>query len=78
MEKQNENSRIGRLRIRVREKATHRTYVVHWPPSDNILVWWATGTLRLVLHTPGYGEYNDRGEPVLDSWIEPTNYIQCG
>ena len=69
-------NRIARLRIRVREKATHRTWVVDWPPDGGILFCGLTGSKHLVVNHAGYGEYNDRGEPVLDSWIEPTNYFR--
>lgn len=69
--------RIARMRLRIREKATHRTWLLDWSPDSDVLLYCMTGTKRLVLHAPGYSEYNDRGEPVLDSWVEPTNFTMA-
>ena len=44
-------NRIARLRIRVREKATHRTWVVDWPPDGGILFCGLTGSKHLVVTT---------------------------
>lgn len=63
-----------RGRLRIREKLTHRTWTAHWPWTDGIAFCYRTGSLRLITHRAGYGEYNDRGEPVLDSWREPERF----
>jgi len=62
-----------RLRLRIREKETHRTWLAFWPwtGSPAIALCAKTGSLRLITHRAGYTEYNDRGEPVLYSWREP-------
>jgi hypothetical protein len=62
---------IARLRIRIRDKATRRTYLAFWPWEDGIALCIATGHRVLVTRAPGYAEFNDRGEAVLDSWTEP-------
>lgn len=50
-----------------------------WPEEDGIRYLCAkTGQRRLVTERGGYSEYNDRGEPVLDSWIKPLPPFACG
>ena len=65
-------------RLRVREKKTGRTYIVYWPWPDGICLCAKTGERRFVTDAGGYSEYNDRGEPVLDSWINPLPMFACG
>lgn len=61
------------VRIRIFEKATHRTYLAHFGSGGIVCV--LTGTKKLVQYAPGYSEYNDRGEPVLDSWVVPERCV---
>jgi hypothetical protein len=60
-----------RLRLRIREKATHRTCILHWPTTFGLWGYYETGRKVLITARAGYAEYNDRGEPVLDSWTKP-------
>jgi hypothetical protein len=60
-----------KMRLRVREKATHRTWIVVWAPESGVIYCAVTGRKNFCWYRSGYGEYNDRGEPVLDSWWEP-------
>lgn len=62
---------IARCRIRGRDKATHQTWVAFWPWNNGVALCVLTGTTHLITHRAGYSEYNDRGEPVLNSWREP-------
>lgn len=60
-----------RTRLLIKDKRTQRTYVKH----GSFCV--TTGTRRLVTSwRGGWAEYNDRGEPVLDSWVIPNPYIK--
>ena len=63
-----------RMILRVRDKSTHRTYLGRWPAQDGLVICATTGHKRMNVRA-GYTEFNDRGEPVLDSWIEPTQYV---
>ena len=63
------------MRLHIREKTTHRTWQAIWPWQDGIALCWMTGSKHLVTVRAGYTEYNDRGEPVLDSWTEPTAWV---
>lgn len=68
-----------RVRLHARDKATRRTCIVDWPPVDNIRMTMMTGEMRPVTNSRGgYSEYNDRGEPVLDSWTVPQRYVTFG
>ena len=67
-----------RCRFRIRDKKTHRTWVAHWPIEHGIFLCANTGTKVTITARSGYSEYNDRGEPVLDSWIEPMQYVRYG
>lgn len=67
--------KAARIRLRVKEKATNRTYIVYPHTDGRINIWWQTGRKQIIKYRAGYTEYNDRGEPVLDSWQEPINYI---
>jgi hypothetical protein len=59
-----------RTRLRCKDKTTHRTWIAHWPIESGIVLCALTGSRRLITLRGGYSEYNDRGEPVLDSWID--------
>lgn len=62
------------LRIRITEKATRRTAVAIWPWENGIALCFLTGYKQLIYPGRcGYSEYNERNEPVLDSWIEELN-----
>lgn len=70
-------NKIARLQLRVKEKATNRTWFQY--PFDPLAfnICYMTGTKRLIAcGRAGYSEYNDRGEPVLDSWIEQPFYAR--
>lgn len=67
--------KIARLRLRIIDKATRRTYVASWF-APGCFICAATGSMRVVDTRAGYSEYNDRGQPVLDSWIEPTPMVR--
>lgn len=64
-----------RCRLRIRVKATRRTFLRYWPPDAASDLCIATGSKRLVINRAGYSEVNDRGEAVLDSWCEPQLYV---
>ena len=66
---------VFRARLHIIEKATRRTWLAFWPWENGIALCAMTGSKRLITERAGYSEYNDRGEPVLDSWIEPTQYV---
>lgn len=72
--------KTARLKLRIIEKVSRRTYDAYWPWSDGIALCIATGTMRLVYPgTSGYKEYNDRGEPIPDSWTtEPMWVVRAG
>jgi|HubBroStandDraft_2_1064218.scaffolds.fasta_scaffold00132_14 hypothetical protein len=61
----------ARLRIRGRNKTNHKTWIAYWPWEKSFALCILTGTKHLITHRAGYSEYNDRAEPVLDSWCEP-------
>jgi hypothetical protein len=65
---------IARLKCRVREKKTHRTWIVFYPPTNGIRECWQTGHKKLPTGRGDYTEFNDRGEPVLDSWSDQIWY----
>ena len=67
---------VARVRLRITEKATRRTYigVYPWDASDTICCI-VTGYKRFVTDRSGYSEFNERGEPVLDSWIERRDLV---
>lgn len=69
-------NRVARLRLRVIEKVSRRTYLAIWPWSDGIGFCIATGTRHIISRYAGYREYNDRGEPVPDSWTEPQELVR--
>lgn len=65
------------LKLHIKEKATRRTWVSWWPnPNGERSLTFRTGRRELILHRAGYAEYNSDGEPVLDSWTEPMNYLR--
>lgn len=70
----------ARLKLRIIEKVSRRTYEAYWPWPDGIAICIATGTMQLVQPgTSGYKEFNDRGSPVLDSWtVEPLLVAHIG
>lgn len=68
-------NKIARLRLRVIDKATRRTGVAFYPWEGGITFGFYTGEMRLITDKAGYSEYNDRGQPVLDSWMEPIQYL---
>jgi hypothetical protein len=69
---------VFRTRLHIRDKATHRTWIANWPIERGVILYAMTGSKCLVTERGGYSEYNDRGEPVLDSWIEPLYYLRYG
>lgn len=67
--------RTATVGLRIMEKATRRTWRAYWPYQDGAALCVLTGHKHIIQNRAGYSETNDRGEPVLDSWVEPTNYI---
>ena len=68
-----------RLKLRIIEKATRRTYVAYYPWfAGGIALCMATGWYGLINNRNGYAEYNDRGEPVLDSYTKAERFVICG
>ena len=60
-----------RLKLRIMEKATRRTWVAFYPWDNGIALCIATGSIRLIdCGRAGYSEFNDRDEAILDSWIK--------
>jgi hypothetical protein len=53
-------------RIRVIEKTTNRTWMFY--PHFGLC--FATGHMHIIGPGGGYTETNDRGDPVLDSWVK--------
>lgn len=68
-------NKIAKLRIHVIDKVTRRTAIAFYPWQDGIALSLLTGEKRLITDKAGYSEYNDRGQPVLDSWLEPQSYM---
>lgn len=67
---------VAQMKLRIKEKATRRTWMAYWPPIDGVMLCCSTGSKRLIVNRAGFSEYNDDGEPVLDSWLEPVQYVR--
>lgn len=68
--------KTARMRLRITEKDTRRTYRGVYPWDDGIAFCYGTGVMKFIpCGMSGYKEYNERGEPVLDSWIEQPFYV---
>ena len=58
-----------KTRLRVKDKATGRTGIIQY--GSGFVARITTGEKRFVPPcSSGYKEYNDDGEPVLDSWLD--------
>lgn len=63
------------MSYRIKEKATNRTWMMYGCTNGLRM---CIGTGHKVFIAPGsqgYSEFNDRGEPVLDSWIKQELYV---
>lgn len=55
---------VFRVKLRIIEKVSRRTYVAYWPWLDGYSLWFVTGTKDFSFGLGKCREYNDRGELV--------------